>query len=97
MRDDEKIFKWGIFLLGAMFVIGAALQVCSRAQGRSLSHARAGIVKTQQEIADATTRFSALVRQEVLHAIADEVHPAFETIGFKKNVRVMEIPMKKGD
>ena len=93
MKDDEKIFGWGVGLLAAMFVIGATLQVCYRAQSRAIARANAGIVRTQQETADAQAKLSALVRPEILRNVVNEMYPRFESIGFKKNINVMEISL----
>jgi hypothetical protein len=93
MNDDEKIFKWGLALMAAMFVIGAALQVCYRAQSRALARTNSAIVRTQQETAEAAAQLSALVRPEVLRGIVAEMYPRFESIGFKKNINAMEIPL----
>ncbi|MCL1891761.1 MAG: hypothetical protein FWF97_00480 [Alphaproteobacteria bacterium] len=93
MKDDEKIFGWGVGLLAAMFVIGASLQVCYRAQSRAIARANAGIVRTQQETAEAQARLAGLVRPEVLRSVVAEMYPRFESIGFKKNINAMEIPL----
>jgi len=93
MRDDEKVFRWGIGLLAAMFVIGATLQVFSRAQNRQLARVNAGIVKAQQEIALASTQFSAMLRPDVLRGQVSAMFPNFESIGFKKNINISDIPI----
>jgi hypothetical protein len=93
MNDDDKIFGWGVGMLATMFVLGAALQVCYRAQSRAMARTNADIVRTQQEIAQSQARFSALVRPEVLRGIVAEMYPSFESIGFKKNINAAEIPI----
>jgi len=94
MRDDEKMFQWGVGLFVFAFVLIAALQVCYRVQDRARSRVRAEIVRTQQDYAESSARFSALTRPEVLRGIVAEMYPKFEAIGFKKNITISEIPAK---
>jgi hypothetical protein len=93
MKDDEKIFRLGIGMVAAMFVIGVALQVFYRAQSREMARTNASIVRAQQETAEAAARLSALVRPEVLRSVASGMYPGFESIGFKKNINAAEIPL----
>jgi len=92
MKDDEKIFQIGIGMLAAMFVLGATLQVCYRAQTRSLARLNAATVRTMQETAEAQARLAGLVRPEVLRSVVSEMYPKFESIGFKKNINATDIP-----
>ena len=91
MRDDEKMFQWGVGLFILAFVLMAVLQVCFRAQERARSRVRADIVRAQQGYAEEQARFSALVRPEVLRSVVSEIFPKFEPIGFKKNITAGEI------
>ena len=93
MKDNEKIFHIGIGMLAAMFVLGAGLQVCFRAQTRSLARLNAATVRTQQETAEAQARLAGLVRPEVLRSVVSEMYPRFESIGFKKNINAGDIPL----
>lgn len=101
MKDDERIFRLGISMVVAMFVIGVSLQVFFRAQSRQLARTNASIVRVQQETAQAQARLATLVRPEILRSLISEIYPKFESIGFKKNINVTDIPiiedMEKSD
>lgn len=91
MKDDEKMFQWGIGLFVLATVVIAALQVCYRVQDRARTRIRADIVRTQQDYAEASARFSAITRPEVLRGVVAELYPKFEPVGFKKNIKIEEI------
>lgn len=95
MKDDEKIFKIGIGMVAAMFIIGVSLQVFYRAQNRSMARTNAAIVHAQQETAEAQAQLSELVRPEVLKNVISGMYPGFESIGFKKNINAVDIPMRE--
>lgn len=95
MKDDEKIFRFGIGMVAAMFFIGIMLQVFYRAQSRERARTNAEIVRVQQETAEAQARLSAFVRPEVLRSVTSGMYPRFESIGFKKNINATDIPMRE--
>ena len=93
MKDDEKMFQWGIGLFAGVFVMIAALQVIYRVQDRERKRVRADIVRIQQDYAEALAKFSSAIRPDNLRLIAASLYPHFEPIGFKKNINVGEIPL----
>ncbi|MDR0967562.1 MAG: hypothetical protein LBL75_01890 [Rickettsiales bacterium] len=95
MNNDERVFRIGVGLVVAMFVIGIVLQVCYRAQSRSMARINANIVKTQQETAQAQAVLSTMVRPDVLRARVASVYQNYESIGFKKNINVVDIPIQE--
>ncbi len=95
MNNDEKIFKIGIGMVAAMFVITVSLQVFYRAQNRSMARTNAAIVHIQQETAEAQAQLSELVRPEVLRNVISGIYPHFESIGFTKNINATDIPMRE--
>ena len=57
MAEDEKMFHIGVWALCGVIVLTVGLQVCYRTQIRTLNHVRREIVRTQQDIAAAETKF----------------------------------------
>ncbi|MCL2338883.1 MAG: hypothetical protein FWC51_02920 [Proteobacteria bacterium] len=94
MKDDEKMFQWGVGLFAAVFVLIAALQVLYRVQDRERKQIRADIVRIQQAYAEASAQFSTDIRPDNLRIIAASMYPNFEPIGFKKNITTNEIPIR---
>jgi len=94
MRDDEKMFQWGLGLMVAAFLMIAVFQVCFRAQERARARTKSQIVRTQQEFAQKRAYLSGLTRPENLRVIVTEMFPRFETIGFRKNINVNEIGLR---
>lgn len=90
--EDEKMFHIGIWAVCAMFFLTVGLQVCYRTQNRTRNHVRQQIVRTQQDIADAATRFEGYKRPEVLRNLVGGVVPRASAIGYQKSVSVDELP-----
>ena len=100
MSEDEKMFHIGIWALCGVLFLTIALQVCYRTQNRTRNHVRAEIVRTQQEIADAATRFEGYKRPEVLRNLVGGVVPNAAAIGYQKSVTIDSLPdrdIKKSD
>lgn len=100
MSDDEKMFHIGIWALCGVLFLTIGLQVCYRTQNRTRNHVRAQIVRTQQEIADAATRFEGYKRPEVLRNLVGGVVSNAAAIGYQKSVTIDALPdreSKKSD
>jgi len=95
MKDDEKMFQWGVGLFVGVFVLIAALQVLYRVQDRERKLVRRDIVRIQQDTAEASAKFSTDIRPDNLRIIVAQMEPQFEAIGFKKNINAGEIPMSE--
>ena len=91
MREDELMFHWGIGLAVAAVVLSAVMQVAYRTQDKARARTRAEIVRTQQNIAEEQTRFSSLVRPEVLRSVVIEMYPKFQPLGFGKTISAGDI------
>ena len=92
MGEDEKMFHIGIWALCGVLFLSVGLQVCYRTQNRTRNHVRAEIVRTQQEIADAATRFEGYKRPEVLRNLVGGVVPRAAAIGYQKTVTIDSLP-----
>lgn len=92
MSDDEKMFHIGIWALCGVLFLTIGLQVCYRTQNRTRNHVRAQIVRTQKEIADATTRFEGYKRPEVLRSLVSGVVQNAAPIGYQKSVSIDALP-----
>ena len=100
MSEDEKMYHIGIWALCGMLLLTIGLQVCYRTQNRTRNHVRAEIVRTQQKIADATTRFEGYKRPEVLRNLVGGVVPNAVAVGYQKSIAIDELPdreVKKSD
>ena len=100
MSEDEKMYHIGIWALCGMLILTIGLQVCYRTQNRTRNHVRAEIVRTQQKIADATTRFEGYKRPEVLRNLVGGVVPNAVAVGYQKSITIDELPdreVKKSD
>jgi len=91
MHEDEMMFHWGIGMAVAAVAVSVALQVGFRTQDKSRAHIKAEIVRTQQEIADNSAKFSALTRPEVLRSVVIEMYPKYEPLGFGKTINAKDI------
>ncbi len=92
ISEDEKMFHIGIWAVCAMFFLSVGLQVCYRTQNRTRNHVRAQIVRTQQDIADAATRFEGYKRPEVLRNLVGGVVSHAAAIGYQKSVSIDDLP-----
>lgn len=92
MNEDEKMFRIGVVLIVAMFIINVALQVCYRAQNSERKSVRRSIVQTQQDIAVAQAKFASLVRPESLRNLVSGVVPHAEVISFNKSIEIRDLP-----
>ncbi|MBP3316694.1 MAG: hypothetical protein J6L70_03805 [Alphaproteobacteria bacterium] len=95
MSEDEKMFHIGIWALCGVLFLSVGLQVCYRTQNRTRNHVRAEIVRTQQEIADAATRFEGYKRPEVLRNLVGGVVPRAAAIGYQKTVTIDSLPNRE--
>jgi len=93
MRDDEKMFQLGLGLMVIAFLVMAVFQVAFRTQERQRARVKSQIVRTQQEHAQKSAELSGLIRPENLRVMVAEMFPRFETIGFRKNINVNDIPI----
>ncbi|MDR1361267.1 MAG: hypothetical protein LBJ18_03080 [Rickettsiales bacterium] len=91
MDESEKMFNWGLGLVGFILILTATLQVCYRVQDKSRARVRAEIVETQQKLAAATATFSSLMRPEILRGVVVSVYPRSASIGFAKTVNINEL------
>lgn len=91
MGEDINMFRIGICVMGAVFVLTVVLQVCYRTQNRALDRARRDIVRTQQEIARAQANFASYVRPEILRSMVVTIAPKAEVISFNKTVTMADL------
>ena len=97
MKEYDRAFSIGIFMLVVALALTAVLQVTNRIQTRARNRARAEIVRTQQDHAAAQALFAAMTRPEVLRALISEVYPNFVPIRFANSVSAADIPMVPPD
>lgn len=91
MRDDEKMFQIGAWLLMGMLLVTVTMQVAFRTQNRQLNSVRREIVQTQKKIAVAEANFASYVRPEILRSSLENVAPKSEVISFKKSVSINDL------
>lgn len=95
MAEDEKMFHIGVWALCGVIVLTVGLQVCYRTQIRTLNHVRREIVRTQQDIAAAETKFEGYKRPEILRNLVSGVVPDASAIGYQKSVTIDSLSVRK--
>jgi len=94
MSDDDKMFHIGFISIITVAVLIIMLLIGFRTQERQLRRVNTEIVRTQQSIAQNNIVLAGLVRSENLRGIVIGMFPQFETIGFRRNINVNEIPLR---
>lgn len=93
MRDDEKMFNIGAWMLAGVVFLIMFLQVCYRVQNSNLSSVRNALENTKHEYDLAGTSFSALSSAESLRNSVVGMNPKSETVSFSKTINIEDIPM----
>jgi len=93
MRDDEKMFNVGLFMLGAVICMIVFLQVCYRVQNENLRAVRNSLENTRHGYALAETRFSKLSSGDYLRSSVTGMNPHAATVSFSKTIHIDTIPM----
>ncbi|MDR2770036.1 MAG: hypothetical protein LBB08_01140 [Rickettsiales bacterium] len=91
MRDDERLFSFGVaFFLFALLAI-AIFNSAFNASDKKLKIQNARIIRLEQEAANASVRFRELIRPEVLRPIVMRTFPDFKPIGTGRTISVKDI------
>jgi hypothetical protein len=81
MRDGELVFNFGFASLIIMAIVTAAFFVAFSSDENNLKKKNKTIVSLEQDLANATVKFSSLVQPEVLRPIVATVYPKYKPIG----------------
>ena len=95
MNEDDKMFRIGIWAIGAVMVMTIMLQVCYRTQNSVLNSVHAEILATSCQIAIDETKFAEYVLPNTLRDRVTTNMPRAETIGFHKNITIDELADRK--
>ncbi|MBR3782564.1 MAG: hypothetical protein IKL14_04225 [Alphaproteobacteria bacterium] len=96
MRDDEKMFRIGLWTLGIGLLISVVIfPVAFRTQGRQLKRVQREIVALQQKIAVKEAEFASFITPEKLRNSVDIIAPKSKTVAFSNAVWVGDLPDKK--
>ena len=93
MRDDEKMFNFGVAMLLGIVAIIEILQVCYREQNNNLKSVRRAMSNVRHEYSVAQTRFSALSSADSLRSSVIGANPKAEVVAYSKTVHINDIPM----
>lgn len=93
MRDDEKMFNLGLWMLIGVVCLIIFLQVCYRVQNNNLEYIRSVMDDTKYEMAVAETKFSNLSSGDSLRRAVVETHPNVTTVSYSKTIHIDNIPM----
>jgi hypothetical protein len=86
MDNDEKLFSFGLeFLITALLVISVFHAVFSYNE-KNLAKKNKQLVTLEQDVANASVKFAALVQPEVLRPIVMEIYPNYKSIGTKQTI-----------
>ncbi len=94
MRDDEKMFNLGLFIVLVVICLIIFLQICYRVQNENLAAVRNSLENTRHEYAVAETRFSKLSSGDYLRSSVTGMNPKATTVSFSKTVHIDNIPME---
>ena len=92
MSDDERTifsFGFGFFLLSLLAI--AAFHAAFYADEKKLDAANKKIVALEQDLANASARFSGLVQPERLRPIVIQIFPHYRPIGTGRAVAVKDM------
>ncbi len=95
MRDDEKMFNLGLFMVLAVICLIIFLQVCYRVQNENLASVRNSLENTRHEYAVAETKFSKLSSGDYLRSSVTGMNPKAETVSFSKTIHIDNIPTEQ--
>ena len=88
MRDDERLFSFGLAFIIFAAVIVTIFQVAFDSNEKKLKQQNAKIISLEQDLANASVRFSALVQPESLRRMVMQTHPSYRPIGTGRTISV---------
>jgi hypothetical protein len=88
MRDDERLFSFGLAFIIFSVLIVTIFQVAFDSDEKKLRQKNARIISLEQDLKNASADFSALVRPEILRPIVMQIYPAYRPIGTSNIVSV---------
>lgn len=93
MREDEKMFNIGLWMLFGVVCLIIFLQVCYRVQNSNLDYVLNVLDNTKYKTASAETKFSNLSSGDSLRSSVVEMYPNAKTISYSKTIHINDIPM----
>lgn len=93
MRDDEKMFNFGLCMLISVVCLIMFLQVCYRVQNNNLRYVRDSLDETRHGFAVAETKFSALSSGDSLRNCVVGINQKATTVSFSKTIHINDIPV----
>ena len=95
MRDDEKMFKLGLFMFIFVVSLVVFLQVGYRVQNDNLEHVNNALDDTRYEFAKEETKFVHLSSGDSLRGFVVNIHPSATTVSYSKTIHINDIPMRQ--
>ena len=93
MRDDEKMFNIGLWMLFIVVSLIIFLQVGYRVQNSNLQYVIEALEDTKYTTALAETKFSNLSSGDFLRNSVDMIYPNATTVSYSRTIRINDIPM----
>lgn len=91
MRDDERLFSIGLQFFIITLVAVAVFHVMFNSTERALSQKNKTMRMLDQDLANASVRFSELVQPEMLRPVVMRVHPYYRPIGSGRTIGARDI------
>ena len=86
MESDEKIFSFGLEFFLITLVIIAIFHSAFSSNEKNLIAKNKTIVTLEQDIANASVKFAALIQPEFLMPIVTKIYPNYKSIGTKQRI-----------
>ena len=88
MRDDERLFSFAIQFFIITLLLVAVFHMLFDSDDKKLKAKNRELVSLEQDLSNATVRFTALIRPEILRPIVTKAHPNYRPIGTGRTISV---------
>jgi hypothetical protein len=86
MRDDERLFSFGFQFFFITIILVAVFHFLFTKDEKILKAKNREIVSLEQDLANASVKFAALVQPEILRPIVMKVYPNYRPIGSGRTI-----------
>jgi len=91
MRDDERLFSFGMQFIALTLIIVAIFHAAFNADEKNLIKQNRIITSLEQDLANAKVKFATLVQPNILRPIVQQIHPTYVHIGTGRSISVQNM------